>query len=72
MRKLIAFGFLAVAIGAIVTVAATANARGSNGRIVFARFDPDFVSEAGSSLYCAWNQAADRCLAGYFLRQKAA
>src|ERR1051325_7403481 len=50
MRKLIAFGFLAVAIAAIVTVAAAANPRGSNGRIVFARFDPalgdDFIYTA--------------------------
>jgi Tol biopolymer transport system component len=50
MRKLIAVGFLAVAIAAIVSVAAAANPRGSNGRIVFARFDPaledDFVYTA--------------------------
>jgi TolB protein len=50
MRKLIAFGFLAATIAAIVAVAAGANPRGSNGRIVFARFDPalgdDFVYTA--------------------------
>ena len=50
MRKLIAFGFLAAAIAAIVAVAAAANPRGSNGRIVFTRFDPalgdDFVYTA--------------------------
>jgi Tol biopolymer transport system component len=50
MRKLIAFGFLAAAIAAIVAVAAAANPSGSNGRIVFARFDPargdDFIYTA--------------------------
>jgi Tol biopolymer transport system component len=50
LRKLIAFGFLAAAIAAIVAVAAAANPRGSNGRIVFARFDPalgdDFIYTA--------------------------
>ena len=50
MCKLIAFGFLAAAIAAIVAVAAGANPRGSNGRIVFTRFDPalgdDFVYTA--------------------------
>ena len=52
MRKLIAFGLLAAAIAAIVAVTAAANQRGSNGRIVFARFDPalddDFIYTANS------------------------
>ncbi len=50
MRKLIAFGFLAAAIASFVAVAAAANPRGTNGRIVFARFDPalgdDFIYTA--------------------------
>jgi Tol biopolymer transport system component len=50
MRKLIAFGLFAAAIAAIVAVAAGAAPRGSNGRIVFARFDPalddDFIYTA--------------------------
>jgi Tol biopolymer transport system component len=50
MRKLIAFGFFAAAIAVIVAVAAGAAPRGTNGRIVFARFDPalgdDFIYTA--------------------------
>jgi Tol biopolymer transport system component len=50
MRKLIMPALFAAAIAAIVAVAAAANPRGSNGRIVFARFDPglgdDFVYTA--------------------------
>ena len=50
MRKLMAFGVLAAAIAAIVAVAAAANPRGNNGRIVFTRYDPaqndDFVYTA--------------------------
>jgi WD40-like Beta Propeller Repeat len=50
MRRLLAFGFLAAGIAAIVAVAAAANPPGTNGRIVFARFDPargdDFIYTA--------------------------
>jgi hypothetical protein len=50
MPKLIVIALLAAAIAAIVAVAAAANPRGSNGRIVFARFDPalgdDFIYTA--------------------------
>jgi Tol biopolymer transport system component len=50
MHKLIAIGLLAAAIAAVVAVAAAANSPGSNGRIVFARFDPalgdDFIYTA--------------------------
>jgi Tol biopolymer transport system component len=50
MRKLVMFALLAAAIAAIVAVTAGASSRGTNGRIVFARFDPalddDFVYTA--------------------------
>jgi Tol biopolymer transport system component len=50
MRKLIAFGLLALTVAAVVAVTAGASPQGSNGRIVFARFDPalgdDFVYTA--------------------------
>jgi len=50
MKKTLVLALLAAAIAAIITVAAAANPRGSNGRIVFARFDPalgdDFIYTA--------------------------
>ena len=50
MRKLIVFAFLAGAIATLAAIPAAASSRGSNGRIVFARFDPargdDFVYTA--------------------------
>ena len=50
MRKLILFAFLLAATAALVAIPAAANPRGSNGRIVFARFDPargdDFIYTA--------------------------
>jgi Tol biopolymer transport system component len=45
VRKLIAFGFLAAAIAAIVAVAAGANPRGSNGRIAYSRENPALGDE---------------------------
>jgi Tol biopolymer transport system component len=50
MRKLIMLGLLAAAIVGVLAIPAAANPRGSNGRIVFARFDPalgdDFIYTA--------------------------
>jgi len=40
MRKLIVFAFLVAATAVLVAIPAAADSRGSNGRIVFARFDP--------------------------------
>jgi Tol biopolymer transport system component len=50
MRKLTVFAFVVGAIAALVAISAAAGSRGSNGRIVFARYDPargdDFVYTA--------------------------
>jgi TolB protein len=50
MRKLIVLAFLVAATAALVAIPAAADTRGSNGRIVFARYDPargdDFVYTA--------------------------
>ena len=50
MRKLFTFVLFVAAIGTIVALPAAANPPGTNGRIVFARFDPalddDFIYTA--------------------------
>src|SRR6266581_9045190 len=49
-RKLIAVAVFAAAVATMIAIPAAANPRGSNGRIVFTRFDPargdDFVYTA--------------------------